>query len=94
MTHPSPDAVLDAPGIACVTLTPLVSKTIKNLPPGAVLEVRSDDPASLEGVPSWCRLTNNQLISTVEHDQHRSTFFIQHKAHAEPTEEHRCPTAS
>jgi tRNA 2-thiouridine synthesizing protein A len=78
MTDHSPDAVLDAPGIACISLTPLVKRTIKNMAMGAVLEVHTDDPASREGIPSWCRLTRNELLETIEHDDTRSTFFIEH----------------
>jgi TusA-related sulfurtransferase len=61
-----PGRVLDAPGLACVSLTPLVSKIMADLPPGALLEVRSDDPAARLGVPAWCRLTHNQLQATFE----------------------------
>jgi TusA-related sulfurtransferase len=64
--HPTPDRVLDAPGIACTSLTPLVSSAMAELPPGALLEVRSDDPAARMGVPAWCRLTRNPLRSTLE----------------------------
>jgi tRNA 2-thiouridine synthesizing protein A len=61
-----PDRVLDAPGIACTSLTPLVSSAMAELPPGALLEVRSDDPAARMGVPAWCRLTRNPLQGTFE----------------------------
>ncbi len=61
-----PDRVLDAPGIACVSLTPLVSRAMAELPPGALLEVRTDDPAAREGVPAWCRLTHNPLQDILE----------------------------
>ena len=61
-----PDRVLDVPGIACVSLTPLVSSALAELPPGALLEVRTDDPAARMGVPAWCRLSRNPLQSTVE----------------------------
>jgi tRNA 2-thiouridine synthesizing protein A len=64
--QPSPSQVLDAPGLACVDLTPLVAGVMRELPPGAVLEVRSDDPAARMGMPAWCRLTKNPLHDTVE----------------------------
>ena len=97
MTNIQADAVLDAPGIACVSLTPLVNKTIKSLPHGAVLEVRSDDPAAREGMPSWCRLTRNELIDTVEQDNNNCTFYIQRAPHPTLNEQGKatlCPPAS
>jgi TusA-related sulfurtransferase len=61
-----PDRVLDSPGVACVNLTPLVAGVMRELAPGALLEVRTDDPAARMGVPAWCRLTSNSLHRTVE----------------------------
>jgi TusA-related sulfurtransferase len=68
MTAPGtmPDRVLDAPGVACVNLTPLVAGVMKELSPGALLEIRTDDPAARMGLPAWCRLTRNPLRLTVE----------------------------
>lgn len=62
----TPDRVLDAPGIACTSLTPLISSVMTELPPGALLEVRTDDPAARMGVPAWCRLTRHPLQDTLE----------------------------
>jgi len=64
--RPTPDRVLDAPGLACVSLTPLMSSVMTELPPGALLEVRTDDPAARMGVPAWCRLTRHPLHDTLE----------------------------
>lgn len=60
------DRLLDAPGMSCATLTPVVSSVMAELSPGEVLELRSDDPAAREGIPAWCRLTRNTLIQTLE----------------------------
>jgi len=62
--QPAPDRVLDAPGLACTSLTPLVSRVMSELAPGALLEVRTDDPAARMGMPAWCRLTRNPLQDT------------------------------
>jgi TusA-related sulfurtransferase len=62
----TPDRVLDAPGLACTSLTPLMSSVMTELPPGALLEVRTDDPAARMGVPAWCRLTRHPLHDTLE----------------------------
>jgi TusA-related sulfurtransferase len=53
---------LDAPGMACIDLTPLIAKTMRELQPGEVLVVRTDDPAARVGVPAWTRLTGNRLL--------------------------------
>ncbi len=48
----TPPRILDAPGMACVDLTPLIAKTMSDLQPGEVLAVRTDDPAARVGVPA------------------------------------------
>ena len=60
----TPHHTLDAPGMACIDLTPLIAQTMRQLTPGDVLEVHSDDPAARVGVPAWCRLTKNPLVRT------------------------------
>jgi TusA-related sulfurtransferase len=84
----APDQVLEAPGVACVSLTPLVSSVMTELPPGALLEVRSDDPAARMGLPAWCRLTHNPLQATFEGpdpamglDSNQTIFHITKKEH-------------
>lgn len=60
----TPHRTLDAPGLACIDLTPLIATAMRDLQPGEVLEVHTDDPAALVGVPAWCRLTRNRLVHT------------------------------
>jgi TusA-related sulfurtransferase len=76
---PQAEAILDAPGVACATLTPLIKAKIRELDSGRVLEVRSDDPAARLGVPAWSRLTGNELLETVEEDTQRTRFYIRKK---------------
>ena len=66
MTTSTADEVLAAPGLACISLTPLIKRTITQLDPGTVLEVQTDDPTARQGIPAWCRLTKNTLLATVE----------------------------
>jgi tRNA 2-thiouridine synthesizing protein A len=78
----TPHRTLDAPGMACIDLTPLIAKTIRDLRPGEVLEVHTDDPAARAGVPAWCRLTRNRLVQTSADPAHtdqpttQTTFHI------------------
>jgi tRNA 2-thiouridine synthesizing protein A len=71
---PVPDAVLDAPGETCATLTPLVRARLRDLPSGAVLELHTDDPAAPASLAAWCRLTGNELVATRGH-----TFYLRKK---------------
>ena len=73
------DKELIASGMACVNLTPTIKQTISSMEGGEVLEVFSDDPASREGVPAWCRLTGHSLMETKEISQTETLFYIQKK---------------
>lgn len=44
----------------------LIRKHIDPLDPGALLEVVSSEPSVREDLPSWCRLTGNELVSQIE----------------------------
>jgi TusA-related sulfurtransferase len=52
---------------------------MQELQAGQILEVVSDDFASREGVPSWCRLTGNKLLSEVHESEEKNIFYIQKK---------------
>lgn len=86
MTERLPTQVLAAPGLACITLTPLIRRTIAELDGGEVLEVQTDDPAAREGIPAWCRLTKNALLEVVEHDALKTSFHIEAKNPNQPTQ--------
>ena len=74
------DAHLFVPGLACANLTPSIKKEIQTLQAGQILEVISDDFASREGVPAWCRLTGNKLLSEIDESEDKSIFYIQKKS--------------
>jgi len=73
------DAQLFVPGLACANLTPAIKKEMQTLNGGQILEVISDDFASREGVPAWCRLTGNKLLRQVHESEGKSIFYIQKK---------------
>ena len=80
MTEPT--RRLDAPGLACIDLTPLIASNMRELQPDDILEVHTDDPAARVGVPAWCRLTRNPLVSSdelVHPSTNHTTFFIAKK---------------
>jgi arsenite methyltransferase len=74
------DVQLFVPGLACANLTPAIKKEMQNLLPGQVLEVISDDVASREGVPAWCRLTGNKLLDEIDESEEKTIFYIQKKS--------------
>ncbi len=73
------DKYLDAPGHACILLTPLIKQAMSSLQGEEILKVNNDDPASRLGVPAWCRLTGNTLVEMKEVDAARTEFYIQKK---------------
>jgi TusA-related sulfurtransferase len=56
----------DAPGLACIDVTPLIASTMREMEPDEILEVHTGDPAARVGVPAWCRLTRNPLLHADE----------------------------
>ena len=57
-----PDETVDALGDGCATLTPRLRGHMRGLESGQILALRSDDPAALEGIPAWTRMTGNELV--------------------------------
>lgn len=72
------DALFDALGQGCATLTPLLRLRLRELQSGQVLEVRSDDPSAPEAMAAWCRLTGNTLVAALG-DAECRRFFIRRK---------------
>jgi TusA-related sulfurtransferase len=56
------DKILIATGLKCPRPLFEVSKAIKDLEIGQVLEVRADDPAFKLDIEAWCRRTGNDLL--------------------------------
>jgi tRNA 2-thiouridine synthesizing protein A len=70
---------LKATGLACINLTPEIKKALSDMQSKEVLEVFSDDPASREGIPAWCRLTGHTLLNATEISPEETSYFIQKK---------------
>lgn len=78
ITDIKPDAVLDTVGQACPLPIFKTSNRIKDMQPGQVLEVQSDDDGIEKDMPAWCRLTGNEFLGfTVENGEHR--VFVRKK---------------
>jgi len=76
---PRADAVLEAPGEGCATLTPLIRAHIRELESGQILAVRTDDPTAHENLQSWCRLTGHALVAVDASGAHGDRFLIRKK---------------
>jgi TusA-related sulfurtransferase/ketosteroid isomerase-like protein len=68
------DRTLDSLGEGCATLTPRIAAAMRDLAPGQVLSVRTDDPAAPEGIAAWSRLTGHEVIGA-----DAPVFLIRHR---------------
>ena len=64
LTPPIADLTLDVGHEGCGTLLVALRQHMQELTSGTVLEVVAYDPGAREDVPSWCRMTRNDLITT------------------------------
>jgi TusA-related sulfurtransferase len=77
---PAPAAILEADGLTCGILEPLLATHLRRLAPGEVLEIRSDRTEAADGIGAWVWLTGHTLVA-IEHDprQHRGRYFVRKK---------------
>ncbi len=59
------DETLDCLGLMCPAPIVKLSKKIKQMESGKILELLADDEGALEDVPAWCRKTGNELLDTI-----------------------------
>ena len=60
---PAPDDSIDTLGLYCPVPVWEAAKRIKDMLPGQVLEVLSDDEGIVDDMPTWCRRTGHYLLS-------------------------------
>jgi tRNA 2-thiouridine synthesizing protein A len=60
------DVKLDTLGYFCPMPIILTSKKIKELVPGQVLEVISDDEGIKKDMPAWCETTGHEMVGMEE----------------------------
>lgn len=70
-----PDAALDAGESGCGELIILISRAVRRLAPGQILEVAAYDLAAGVDIPAWCRSTGHALLSAAL-DTHPQRFRI------------------
>ena len=59
---PQPDAIVDANGLFCPIPIVRTAERVRRLRPGAVLELRADDPVTRVDLPNWCRGQGHRFL--------------------------------
>jgi tRNA 2-thiouridine synthesizing protein A len=73
------DKIMDLKGLPCPMPIVKVSKGIKEVEVGQIVEAISTDPGSLTDFPAWARTSGNEIVKT-EQDGNVITFFIKRVA--------------
>ncbi len=69
------DKVMDLKGMPCPMPVVKISKGIKEVEIGQVVEAHSTDPGSLTDFPAWARTSGNEILKTEQADD-VIKFFI------------------
>jgi len=72
------DKVLDLKGLPCPMPVVKISKGIKTVEVGEVVEAITSDPGSLADFPAWARTSGNEIVETVQ-DDGEIRFFVRRK---------------
>jgi tRNA 2-thiouridine synthesizing protein A len=73
------DKVMDLKGLPCPMPVVKVSKGIKEIDVGQVIEAITTDPGSLADFPAWARTSGNEILKT-DQGEGLIKFYIQRKA--------------
>ena len=73
------DKVMDLKGLPCPMPVVKVSKGIKEVEVGQVLEAVTSDPGSLADFPAWAKTSGNEILRT-DQDNGQITFYIKRMA--------------
>jgi len=73
------EKVMDLKGMPCPMPVVKVSKGIKEIQVGQILEAVTTDPGALADFPAWARTSGNEILKTVQNDG-TIRFYIQRKA--------------
>jgi TusA-related sulfurtransferase len=71
--------MMDLKGMPCPMPVVKVSKGIKDVQMGEILEAHSTDPGSLSDFPAWARTSGNEILKT-EQDGDTIKFYIKRTA--------------
>jgi tRNA 2-thiouridine synthesizing protein A len=68
VTEATRTVTVDARGQSCPGPLVSLARALKDARPGDVLELLATDPGSKSDVPSWAKLTGNELLEASERD--------------------------
>ncbi len=71
--------VMDLKGLPCPMPVVKVSKGIKDVQVGQVVEAITTDPGALTDFPAWAKTSGNEILKT-EQDNGLIRFYIKRKA--------------
>ncbi len=71
--------VLDLKGLACPMPIVKVSKGIKEVEVGQIIEAQTTDPGSLTDFPAWAKTSGNEIVKT-DQEEKLIKFFIKRLA--------------
>jgi tRNA 2-thiouridine synthesizing protein A len=69
------DKLLDLKGLACPMPVVKMSKGIKEVAVGQIVEAHTTDPGSLTDFPAWAKTSGNEIVKT-DQDGDVIKFFI------------------
>ncbi len=72
------DKVMDLKGLPCPMPVVKVSKGIKEIEIGQIIEAITTDPGALADFPAWARTSGNEILKTDQGDG-VIKFYIQRK---------------
>ena len=58
----TPDLTLDLKGLLCPMPVVKISKAIKDIPVGGVIEATATDPGVMADIPAWAKSTGNEMM--------------------------------
>jgi TusA-related sulfurtransferase len=73
------DKVMDLKGLPCPMPVVKVSKGIKEIEVGQVIEALTTDPGALSDFPAWARTSGNEILKS-EQDGDLIRFYIKRTA--------------
>ncbi|ACV27692.1 sulfurtransferase TusA family protein [Kangiella koreensis] len=60
---------LDCSNLLCPMPVIKTQNALKELNEGDILEVTCTDPGTLSDIPTWCRINQQEVLETIEHDR-------------------------
>jgi TusA-related sulfurtransferase len=70
---------IDLSGLPCPMPVVKISKEIKTVEVGEIIEARTTDPGALSDFPAWAQSSGNEIVK-IEESGDGATFFVKRTA--------------